>query len=519
MITQRAWLVGVVGFCFYLITIVNDLPSFYYALTWLAAGVLGSSLAIAFLSLIGLRCAWRVPRDVVTENFSEDASGPMLEVQLANAGTLNKTGVLIEAHLQRVDDENEAKAQVLSRRFLLEALPSGQSLTTALPLRHLRRGRYKVAELYLIGSDVLGLFSFRKRVAAGATFNSILEEGGGDSGSTPTTAMRDEVVVGPAALARGGGEIMPSALARREGGAPMTRSLGAGDDIRGTRLYVAGDDLRHVHWKSTARKGQLVVKEFHTTVQEQSLVIWDGAQVALKNSAPSRKKSAAQTQSLAPASDIGFDATEWSLRLAASLCRALLEHRRPCALLRLDNAPIALGLGDENAATILTMAQVSEVLADARANRAGDGGEALLPFQARWIGGEVYLVATTGGSAQALVMRLKRQGSRITVGLVDAAAFASPQLPRSASREYSQAQNASVATLEEMQVLRAAGARVVILKPQADSRDFQKPITEAVRKMLEAGERDSSGQTQAALGGVRVSQPGVTRDAVTAPEL
>jgi uncharacterized protein (DUF58 family) len=498
VITQRAWLVGVVGFCFYLITIVNDLPSFYYALTWLAAGVLGSSLAIAFLSLIGLRCAWRVPREVVTENFSDDASGPMLEVQFANAGTLNKTGVLIEASLQRMSEKDESDAPIFSRRFLMEALPSGQSLTTALPLRHLRRGRYKVLGLYLIGSDVLGLFTIRKRVSPDATFSGVLEDGGED-GSTPAAGRRDEIVVGPAAVARGGAGDIPTSLARREGGAPMTRSLGAGDDIRGTRLYVAGDDLRHVHWKSTARKGQLVVKEFHTTVQEQSLVVWDGTQLTPEKQSPPDKKSAAQKAPANPnAPDIGFDATEWSLRLAASLCRALLESRRPCALLRLDNTPVALGMNDDGAASALTMGQVSEALAGARANRRGDAGEALAPFEARWVGGEVYLATTTASDAHALVTRLKRQGTRVTVGLVDAAAFAPALRKRDAGREYSRPATTDGAAFEALQSLRAMGARVVLISPQPDSRDFQKPITEAVRKILESPEHNFMEQQHAA---------------------
>ncbi|MGH9156113.1 MAG: DUF58 domain-containing protein [Acidimicrobiales bacterium] len=34
-----------------------------------------------------------------------------------------------------------------------------------------------------------------------------------------------------------------------------------GDVVRGVRAYVAGDPLRHVHWRATARRGDLVVKQ------------------------------------------------------------------------------------------------------------------------------------------------------------------------------------------------------------------------------------------------------------------
>jgi len=36
---------------------------------------------------------------------------------------------------------------------------------------------------------------------------------------------------------------------------------GAGPDFHGVREYQPGDDLRRIHWKSTARRGELVVKE------------------------------------------------------------------------------------------------------------------------------------------------------------------------------------------------------------------------------------------------------------------
>ena len=39
---------------------------------------------------------------------------------------------------------------------------------------------------------------------------------------------------------------------------------GSGIDTRGIREYVQGDPIRHIHWKTTARTGKLMVKEFDT---------------------------------------------------------------------------------------------------------------------------------------------------------------------------------------------------------------------------------------------------------------
>ncbi|NJN95197.1 MAG: DUF58 domain-containing protein [Anaerolineales bacterium] len=43
----------------------------------------------------------------------------------------------------------------------------------------------------------------------------------------------------------------------------------------GTREYRSGDSLRQIHWRSTARTGQLVVKEFSDDEQQAFTVVLD----------------------------------------------------------------------------------------------------------------------------------------------------------------------------------------------------------------------------------------------------
>lgn len=52
-------------------------------------------------------------------------------------------------------------------------------------------------------------------------------------------------------------------------------SKGAGMDFYGVREFREGDPLRHVHWRSTARRGGLVVKEFEREVGTPLLVLID----------------------------------------------------------------------------------------------------------------------------------------------------------------------------------------------------------------------------------------------------
>ena len=507
-----------VGFCFYLIAIVNTLPAFYQALTWLSFGVLASSLAVAFLSLIGLRAAWRVPRAVVTEGIGQTEDGPMVEVQMANVGTLNKTGILIEVQIERISANGEIKPPLqLTRRFLMEALPSGSSLQTALPLLHLPRGRYRVLQLKLIGSDTLGLFRIQKRVSSDATFASVLDmkkpsRSTRATNKTSETPQSFEIVIGPAALARHDLAVSSVMVARSEGGAPASRYLGQGEDVRGTRLYAAGDDLRRVHWKSTARKGQLVVKEFHHTVQEQVLVVWDGAAQTRWGELRENEPSAQSIWRDAAATG-GFNSEEWSLRVAASLCRAFLENRRSCALLRLDGEPASAGMAIGAQTTpaqysALTMDQVNETLADARANRESSLKAALQPFCAGHRASEVYLVtASLSPDVARAVSNWGSKGARIEVALINGAAFPQSVLRQSRSTPASRfkpslrtqswrapdGENETVQQTEvteenyqlQARALRAAGARVVLVEPDAGARDFLKPLNFALQKLLD----------------------------------
>lgn len=52
-------------------------------------------------------------------------------------------------------------------------------------------------------------------------------------------------------------------------------SKGAGVDYYGVRELRPGDPIRHIHWRTTARRGELVVKEFETEVGVPLVILID----------------------------------------------------------------------------------------------------------------------------------------------------------------------------------------------------------------------------------------------------
>jgi uncharacterized protein (DUF58 family) len=111
-------------------------------------------------------------------------------------------------------------------------------IRTQYQFRPLKSGRYTWQGLTVIGTDALGL---------------VLQ-------ATDYPTETAEMIVLPRPIAA---HIeLPTAAGWGISEAESGHMRGAGLEPWGVRNYVHGDSLRHVHWRSTARRGQLLVKEF-----------------------------------------------------------------------------------------------------------------------------------------------------------------------------------------------------------------------------------------------------------------
>lgn len=65
------------------------------------------------------------------------------------------------------------------------------------------------------------------------------------------------------------------ALRRRDAGNKPVRQLGEGRLFESLREWVPGDDLRHIDWKATARRGKVITRQYEAERRQQVLLVLD----------------------------------------------------------------------------------------------------------------------------------------------------------------------------------------------------------------------------------------------------
>ena len=115
--------------------------------------------------------------------------------------------------------------------------PHGEGVV-ALELLPLRRGILRFTGVTVARPDVLGLFRAFRRLSAPQT----------------VLILPKRHPLPPIAL--------PGAMKYQEGGVALAASVGSSEEFVALRDYRQGDPLRHIHWRSWARIGKPIVKEF-----------------------------------------------------------------------------------------------------------------------------------------------------------------------------------------------------------------------------------------------------------------
>ena len=146
-------------------------------------------------------------------------------------------------------------------RVVLERLTANQTSSVAYTVRADVRGRYPVGPLTVRLTDPFGLCELTRSFP-----------------STDTLTVVPQVT--PLPNIRLGGDYVGTGESR-------ARSVAAhGEDDAATRQYRRGDDLRRVHWRSTARTGELMVRREEQPWESRATVLLDTRAAAHRGEGP-----------------------------------------------------------------------------------------------------------------------------------------------------------------------------------------------------------------------------------------
>lgn len=212
------------GFLALMAVLVNS-PQLFYMGTALVATIAACRFQ-AWLSVRGLRFERVSPASIL--------AGDLAKVEIAVWSDRKIRRPLITAW-----DNLPNRMIAVERTISLPIAPAFDlAIRTQYQFRPLKRGRYKWSGVTVEGTDALGLIRMQKKYETSAATMTVLPK--------PI----------PVALE------LPAAAGWGLSEAISGQSRGAGLEPRGIREYVEGDSIRHIHWPSSARANQLLVKEF-----------------------------------------------------------------------------------------------------------------------------------------------------------------------------------------------------------------------------------------------------------------
>ena len=178
----------------------------------------------------------------VSPQVVEAGQSAQVTLALTNEGRTPTGSLLLEDHVPYVLGTRP--------RFLLEGVGHGWRREVSYQVRSDIRGRFEVGPMTVRQNDPFGL------VELGRAFRSSVS-----LTVTPRTVALSAIPLGGGW--NGSGDNRPRAFA-----------LGSAEDVT-VREYRRGDDLRRVHWRSSARFGELMVRREEQPWQSRATVVLD----------------------------------------------------------------------------------------------------------------------------------------------------------------------------------------------------------------------------------------------------
>ncbi|WP_030810166.1 DUF58 domain-containing protein [Streptomyces sp. NRRL F-2799] len=253
-------------------------------------------------------------------------------------------------------------------RFVLDRVEPGGHREVSYRVRSDLRGRYRLGPLQVRLSDPFGMCELTRSFSAYDTLTVL-----------PRVEPLPPVRFGGEALGHGDGRQRSLAL--------------AGEDDLIPRGYRHGDDLRRVHWRSTAKHGELMVRREEQPRRSRCTVLLDTRAMAYEGAGPG-------------------SAFEWAVSGAASVVAHLLERGFSVRLLTDFGVTVSGegGSGHERAAAAALMMDTLAVIDHS------DGADLAGAYDVLRDGHDGLLVAFLGdldGGQAASVARMRRRGGAV----------------------------------------------------------------------------------------------------------
>ncbi|MFW9843353.1 MAG: DUF58 domain-containing protein [Candidatus Thorarchaeota archaeon] len=243
MITQRGFVVVFAGVL--LLTSGFSFLNFYLVLLGVYL-VIGLVVTLPLFALTANLAGIEVDRQI---DKVKVFSGDFLRVRVTIRNVSRRHFDFIEVH----DQYPETWILAIGENFIASRIEPGSSITFSYILQARMRGRYHIGPTEVVMRDRLGLHYYKRTLKA-----------------------QTEVLVYP--TWKDVRRMEALGKQRQLGlmfGAHRTKTVGLGSDFAGFREYVPGDEFRLIDWKTSAKSGDMVIRQYEMEKNIQVICMVD----------------------------------------------------------------------------------------------------------------------------------------------------------------------------------------------------------------------------------------------------